>query len=187
MVSRCDHLGTGEQCRLRSTGGRDTKRWRSSSGAPRPRRARFSPASTPSSTPSIPLMPASSSVWQKEAGEARRRGRARSDWRRRFSPRIGEGRGGCVLPQLAGGPGMGGSASSATPAFLQLGGTGPQAAWALATLGAPAIVALTDRSDEQVARPAARCHARRGGRAGCGRRAVGAHAATRAAQHRPGI
>jgi ADP-dependent phosphofructokinase/glucokinase len=36
------------------------------------------------------------------------------------------------------------------PASLQLGGTGPQAAWALATLGAPAIVALTDRNDEQL-------------------------------------
>jgi ADP-dependent phosphofructokinase/glucokinase len=36
------------------------------------------------------------------------------------------------------------------PASLQLGGTGPQAAWALATLGAPAVIALTDRSDEQL-------------------------------------
>jgi ADP-dependent phosphofructokinase/glucokinase len=36
------------------------------------------------------------------------------------------------------------------PASLQLGGTGPQAAWALATLGAPALIALTDRSDEQL-------------------------------------
>src|SRR5207247_1114178 len=33
----------------------------------------------------------------------------------------------------------------------QLGGTGPQASWALAVLGAPSVLALADRSAEQLA------------------------------------
>lgn len=36
------------------------------------------------------------------------------------------------------------------PSSLQLGGTGPQAAWALSVIGARSIIALTDRSDEQI-------------------------------------
>ncbi|WP_304956794.1 ADP-dependent glucokinase/phosphofructokinase [Streptomyces sp. NBRC 110028] len=37
------------------------------------------------------------------------------------------------------------------PDRVQLGGTGPQAAWALAVLGAPGVVPLADRSAEQLA------------------------------------
>jgi ADP-dependent phosphofructokinase/glucokinase len=37
------------------------------------------------------------------------------------------------------------------PACTQVGGTGTQAAWALAMLGAPAVIALADRSREQLA------------------------------------
>ncbi len=64
--------------------------------------------------------------------------------------RIGDGRGGALCLNWPAGPAWA-DRLFGEPAILQLGGTGPQAAWALATLGAPAIVALTDRSDEQLA------------------------------------
>jgi ADP-dependent phosphofructokinase/glucokinase len=37
------------------------------------------------------------------------------------------------------------------PEILQVGGTGPQAAWTLAVLGAPTVIALSDRSSDQLA------------------------------------
>jgi ADP-dependent phosphofructokinase/glucokinase len=63
--------------------------------------------------------------------------------------RTGEGRGGALCLNWSLGPAWA-LRLFGDPAFLQLGGTGPQAAWALATLGAPAVVALTDRSAEQL-------------------------------------
>lgn len=63
--------------------------------------------------------------------------------------RIGNGRGGALCLNWPSGPAWA-HRLFGEPAVLQLGGTGPQAAWALTTLGAPAIVALTDRSDEQL-------------------------------------
>lgn len=63
--------------------------------------------------------------------------------------RIGDGRGGALCVNWPAGPAWA-HRLFGEPVGLQLGGTGPQAAWAMAALGAPAIVALTDRSDEQL-------------------------------------
>ena len=63
--------------------------------------------------------------------------------------RVGDGRGGALCLNWPDGPAWA-DRLFGEPVALQLGGTGPQAAWALATLGAPAIVALTDRSREQL-------------------------------------
>jgi ADP-dependent phosphofructokinase/glucokinase len=63
--------------------------------------------------------------------------------------RVHDGRGGALCVNWPAGAGwIAGLLSE--PSRLQLGGTGPQAAWALASVGAPAIIALTDRSDEQL-------------------------------------
>jgi ADP-dependent phosphofructokinase/glucokinase len=68
----------------------------------------------------------------------------------RVLARIGRGRGGELLARWPGGPawvaGLLGS-----PDRYQLGGTGPQASWALATVGAASVLALADRSGEQLA------------------------------------
>jgi len=63
--------------------------------------------------------------------------------------RLADGRGGALCVNWAGGAAWT-TDLLGLPANLQLGGTGPQAAWALAAIGAPAIVAVTDRSDEQL-------------------------------------
>ena len=55
--------------------------------------------------------------------------------------RVRSGRGGALCLNWRAGPAWA-DRLFGEPAILQLGGTGPQAAWALATLGAPAIVAL---------------------------------------------
>lgn len=63
--------------------------------------------------------------------------------------RLADGRGGALCVNWEGGAAWTTGLLGA-PANLQLGGTGPQAAWALASIGAPAIIAITDRSDEQL-------------------------------------
>ncbi|MBN8996629.1 MAG: hypothetical protein J0H94_15525 [Rhizobiales bacterium] len=63
--------------------------------------------------------------------------------------RLGGGRGGAICIDWTAGPAWT-TRLLGEPAALQLGGTGPQAAWALAAIGAPAVIALTDRSDEQL-------------------------------------
>lgn len=68
----------------------------------------------------------------------------------RVLSRITQGRGGELVSRWPGGPawiyGLLGQ-----PDRHQVGGTGPQASWALATLGARSVLALSDRSAEQLA------------------------------------
>jgi ADP-specific Phosphofructokinase/Glucokinase conserved region len=68
----------------------------------------------------------------------------------RIMDRIAHGRGGELVTHWPGGPawvfGLLG-----TPDRYQVGGTGPQASWALAMLGAPSVLALADRSAGQLA------------------------------------
>ena len=68
----------------------------------------------------------------------------------RILDRIRHGRGGELLTRWPGGPdwvfGLLGE-----PDRYQVGGTGPQASWALAALGARSVLALADRSAEQLA------------------------------------
>lgn len=64
--------------------------------------------------------------------------------------RIAGGRGGELLTRWPGGPDWI-TALLGPPDRYQLGGSGPQAAWALATVGAPSVLALGDRSTEQLA------------------------------------
>jgi ADP-dependent phosphofructokinase/glucokinase len=68
----------------------------------------------------------------------------------RVLARITGGRGGELLTRWPGGPGWI-TALLGTPDRYQLGGSGPQASWALATVGAPSVLALGDRSAEQLA------------------------------------
>jgi ADP-dependent phosphofructokinase/glucokinase len=64
--------------------------------------------------------------------------------------RITQGRGGELLTRWPAGPSwIGGLLGQ--PDRHQAGGTGPQASWALATLGARTVLALADRSAEQLA------------------------------------
>jgi len=68
----------------------------------------------------------------------------------RVLARITQGRGGELLTRWPGGPSwIGGLLGQ--PDRQQVGGTGPQASWALATLGAHTVLALADRSAEQLA------------------------------------
>lgn len=64
--------------------------------------------------------------------------------------RVADGRGGALCVNWPEGEAWI-SALLGAPARLQLGGTGPQAAWALSAIGAPSVTALTNRSDEQLA------------------------------------
>jgi ADP-dependent phosphofructokinase/glucokinase len=68
----------------------------------------------------------------------------------RVLSRITQGRGGELVTRWPGGPawicGLLGQ-----PDRYQVGGTGPQASWALATIGARSVLALADRSAEQLA------------------------------------
>ena len=64
--------------------------------------------------------------------------------------RITRGRGGELLTRWPGGPGWI-TAMLGAPDQYQLGGTGPQASWALATVGAASVLALADRSTGQLA------------------------------------
>ncbi|MBD3005461.1 ADP-dependent glucokinase/phosphofructokinase [Streptomyces sp. 5-10] len=64
--------------------------------------------------------------------------------------RIGAGRGGEMVRHWPGGPPWL-IALLGRPDRCQIGGTGPQASWALATVGAPSVLALADRSAEQLA------------------------------------
>ena len=68
----------------------------------------------------------------------------------RVLARITHGQGGELLTRWPGGPGWI-TAVLGTPDRYQLGGTGPQASWALATVGAASVLALADRSAEQLA------------------------------------
>jgi ADP-dependent phosphofructokinase/glucokinase len=68
----------------------------------------------------------------------------------RVLARISRGRGGELLTRWPGGPAWI-SARLGAPDRYQLGGTGPQASWALATVGAASVLALADRSPEQLA------------------------------------
>jgi len=68
----------------------------------------------------------------------------------RVLARITDGRGGELLTRWPGGPGWI-TAVLGPPDQYQLGGTGPQASWALATVGAASVLALADRSAEQLA------------------------------------
>src|SRR5438105_13392541 len=63
--------------------------------------------------------------------------------------RIAEARGGELFREWDEGPAWAENLLG-SPNRLQLGGTGPQAAWSLATLGAPSLVALRDRSADQL-------------------------------------
>ena len=64
--------------------------------------------------------------------------------------RITSGRGGELLIRWPDGPGWI-TAVLGPPDQYQLSGTGPQASWALATVGAASVLALADRSAEQLA------------------------------------
>ena len=68
----------------------------------------------------------------------------------RVLARITGGRGGELLTRWPGGPDWI-TAVLGPPDRHQLGGSGPQASWALATIGAPSVLALGDRSAEQLA------------------------------------
>jgi ADP-dependent phosphofructokinase/glucokinase len=86
---------------------------------------------------------------------AARRGATRDDERgaallSRVVALISRGRGGELLTRWPGGPGWI-AGLLGPPDRYQLGGTGPQASWALATVGAASVLALTDRSAEQLA------------------------------------
>ena len=63
--------------------------------------------------------------------------------------RIAGGRGGELLTRWPAGPDWI-TALLGAPDRYQLGGSGPQASWALATVGAPSVLALGDRSAEQL-------------------------------------
>lgn len=63
--------------------------------------------------------------------------------------RIAEARGGELFREWDEGPAWAENLLG-PPTRLQVGGTGPQAAWALAILGAPSLVALRDRSTDQL-------------------------------------
>ena len=64
--------------------------------------------------------------------------------------RVYAGRGGEILTRWSGGPPWVLSVLG-EPDRRQLGGTGPQASWALAVVGAPSVLALADRSAAQLA------------------------------------
>ena len=68
----------------------------------------------------------------------------------RVLARITRGQDGELLTRWPDGPGWI-TAVLGTPDRYQLGGTGPQASWALATVGAASVLALADRSAEQLA------------------------------------
>lgn len=68
----------------------------------------------------------------------------------RILDRIVHGRGGELLTRWPAGPAWV-SGLLGEPDRYQVGGTGPQASWALATLGARSVLALADRSAEQLA------------------------------------
>jgi ADP-dependent phosphofructokinase/glucokinase len=68
----------------------------------------------------------------------------------RVLARITRGQGGELLTRWPSGPGWITDVLG-TPDQYQLGGTGPQASWALATVGAASVLALADRSTEQLA------------------------------------
>jgi ADP-dependent phosphofructokinase/glucokinase len=68
----------------------------------------------------------------------------------RVLARITDGQGGELLTRWPSGPGWI-TGVLGTPDQYQLGGTGPQASWALATVGAASVLALADRSPEQLA------------------------------------
>ena len=68
----------------------------------------------------------------------------------RVLDRIRHGRGGELLTRWPEGPAWV-SGLLGEPDRYQVGGTGPQASWALATLGARSVLALADRSAEQLA------------------------------------
>jgi ADP-dependent phosphofructokinase/glucokinase len=68
----------------------------------------------------------------------------------RVLARITGGRGGELLTRWPGGPEWIMTVLG-PPDRYQLGGSGPQASWALATVGAPSVLALEDRSAEQLA------------------------------------
>src|SRR5712692_10834643 len=63
--------------------------------------------------------------------------------------RIAEARGGELFREWDEGPAWAENLLG-PPTRLQVGGTGPQAAWALALLGAPSVLALQDRSTDQL-------------------------------------
>src|SRR5947209_13434771 len=63
--------------------------------------------------------------------------------------RIAEGRGGELFREWDEGPAWAENLLG-SPRRLQVGGTGPQAAWALAMLEAPSVMALRDRSPDQL-------------------------------------
>ena len=68
----------------------------------------------------------------------------------RVLARITGGRGGELLTRWPAGPDWT-TAVLGPPDRYQLGGSGPQASWAPATVGAPSVLALGDRSAEQLA------------------------------------
>jgi ADP-dependent phosphofructokinase/glucokinase len=68
----------------------------------------------------------------------------------RVLTRISRGQGGEMLTRWPGGPGWIADVLG-TPDQHQPGGTGPQASWTLATIGAASVLALADRSAEQLA------------------------------------
>lgn len=83
----------------------------------------------------------------RAAGESDKEG---SELLGRVVTRIARGQGGELLTRWPGGPTWIASLLG-PPDRRQLGGTGLQASWALATVGAASVVALADRSPEQLA------------------------------------
>ncbi|MGP3989760.1 hypothetical protein [Streptomyces sp. 3N207] len=81
------------------------------------------------------------------AGEEEARGR---DLLTEILGRVEAARGGELVRHWPGGPRWL-TALLGRPGRYQLGGTGPQVSWALATVGAPSVLALADRSAEQLA------------------------------------
>jgi ADP-dependent phosphofructokinase/glucokinase len=77
-------------------------------------------------------------------------GRAGAELLARVMARIVNGRGGELLTRWPGGPAWI-SELLGPPDRHQVGGTGPQASWALAAVGAESVLALADRSAEQLA------------------------------------
>ena len=72
-----------------------------------------------------------------------------SAFARAILERIADARGGELFWNWAEGPAWAENLLG-SPRRLQVGGTGPQAAWTLALLGAPSVVALRDRSADQL-------------------------------------
>jgi ADP-dependent phosphofructokinase/glucokinase len=133
--------------------------WRDTYAASAERLLRLAPSAAPALTGASACVDA---IFQVDvaraaalAGAARGTGTRTEDVRGRellaeVFRRLAAARGGELLHRWAGAPAWLG-ALLGEPDRTQLGGTGPQASWALAVLGAPSVLALDDRSAVQLA------------------------------------